>query len=86
LVFNPEEDNAEFDMDVRKRAREENSSFPEKVLKFLWDDAFKFSRESVFDSNYRSLEEIIRVFESSRKAERFSVFKDNPFASVGTEG
>lgn len=38
--------------------------FPEKVLKYLWDDAFKMDREALFKENYRTLEEIIQAYRS----------------------
>ena len=53
-----------------------NRIFPEKVIKYLWDDAFKFNPEALFDTdNMDSLEKVIRTFVYSRAAERFKVFK-----------
>lgn len=46
--------------------------FAEKVLKYLWDDAFKFCREKVFN-NYTNLESLTRDFKGEKG---FSVFKD----------
>ena len=46
--------------------------FAEKVLKYLWDDAFKFCREKVFN-NYTNLENLTRDFKGDKE---FSVFKD----------
>lgn len=37
--------------------------FPEKVLKYLWDDAFKMDKESVFKPDYKSLEDIVIAYE-----------------------
>ena len=55
-----------------------NSRFPEKVLKYLWDDVFKFTREDVFDlDNTRMLEDVIKKFVTSKKNDRFKVFKEN---------
>lgn len=39
--------------------------FPEKVLKYLWDDAFKMDKESIFKENYKSLEDIINVYKTA---------------------
>jgi len=39
--------------------------FPEKVLKYLWDDAFKMDKETVFDEKYGSLEEVIEAYETA---------------------
>lgn len=59
-------------------AMKQNRRFPEKVIKYLWDDAFKFNREVVFESTeYQSLEQVIRMFMYSKGFERFKIFKDN---------
>lgn len=59
-------------------AMQQNRRFPEKVIKYLWDDAFKFSREVIFETNeYQSLEAVIRKFMQSRKFERFVIFRQN---------
>lgn len=53
-----------------------NRLFPEKVIKYLWDDAFKFNPEALFDTdNMDSLEKVIRTFVYSKGADRFKVFK-----------
>lgn len=49
-----------------------NEFFAEKVLKYLWDDAFKFCREKVFN-NYTNLESLTRDFKGDKE---FAVFKD----------
>lgn len=36
--------------------------FPEKVLKYLWDDAFRMGRYTYFNENISSVDEIIEVF------------------------
>ena len=47
------------------------------MLKYLWDDAFKFSREDVFEtSQYISLEGVVRKFRESQANGRFAVFKE----------
>lgn len=61
-----------------RTAMKQNRKFPEKVIKYLWDDAFKFNREIVFETTtYQSLEQVIRTFMYSSKLNRFSMFKDN---------
>lgn len=61
-----------------RKAMKQNRKFPEKVIKYLWDDAFKFNREIVFDTaEYQSLEQVIRKFMYSKGIERFAMFKDN---------
>lgn len=50
--------------------------FPEKVIKYLWDDAFKFNQESLFDTdNMDSLEKVIQTFVYSKGRDRFNIFK-----------
>lgn len=39
--------------------------FPEKVLKYLWDDAFKMDRNSVFQEKYKSMEMVINTYKAS---------------------
>lgn len=39
--------------------------FPEKVLKYLWDDAFKMKKDAVFDDKFKSLETVIEAYELS---------------------
>ncbi|MGS0586606.1 McrB family protein [Bacillus pretiosus] len=65
-------------LDEIRGAMKQNRRFPEKVIKYLWDDAFKFSREVIFEtSEYQSLEAVIRKFMQAKKFERFVIFKEN---------
>lgn len=58
----------------RRRAERHNARFAEKVLKYLWDDAFRFSHGDAFDTQrYRSLEEVVEGFMSAIGNERFRV-------------
>ena len=60
-----------------------NKKFPEKVLKYLWDDAFKFNKENIFDlEKVQSLEDVIDSFMKYEKNERFKVFKENIFRTL----
>lgn len=78
LVFDPEEDNDQADDAIKMKARRNNRRFAEKVLKYLWDDAFKFSRGDVFRmDNYYSLEQVIHRFVTSRGNDRFCMFADD---------
>lgn len=69
--------------DVEKKRLEQireaivqNRVFPEKVIKYLWDDAFKFNPEALFDTEtMESLEQVIRTFVYNRGKERFNIFK-----------
>ena len=54
----------------------QSRKFPEKVIKYLWDDAFKFNLEALFDTEqYQSLEKVIRDFIYSAGQGRFKIFK-----------
>lgn len=68
-----------------REAYKQNSRFPEKVLKYLWDDAFKFSREVIFDiDSFQSLEDVIRTFKASRGNDRFkNIFKEGVLGDIG---
>jgi hypothetical protein len=53
-----------------------NRLFPEKVIKYLWDDAFKFNPEALFDTDSMdNLEKVIRTFIYSTGHNRFKIFK-----------
>lgn len=59
-------------------AMKQNRKFPEKVIKYLWDDAFKFNRDIIFETTeYQSLEQVIRAFMYAEKLDRFKMFKEN---------
>jgi hypothetical protein len=61
----------------------QNSRFPEKVLKYLWDDAFKFTKEDIFDlDNMKSLEDVIERFVGAQGNNRLRVFKDNIYNTL----
>ncbi len=61
--------------DIRE-ALKRNRQFPEKVIKYLWDDAFKFNPQDLFDTTrFDNLEEIIRHFVFSVGRNRFDIFK-----------
>lgn len=72
---------------VIRNAMRQNRKFPEKVIKYLWDDAFKFNREAIFEvTEYQSLEQVIRTFMYAKGLDRFKVFKDNvKNAFIGAE-
>jgi len=90
LEYNDAENDPNAPEEEKTKASHANSSFPEKVLKYLWDDAFKFSRDAVFETSlYNSLEDIIRKFKTSRGNERFTIFKEeilNAFLSPDNGG
>ena len=55
----------------------QNLKFAEKVIKYLWDDAFKFNTQDLFDSSFISLEAVIQHFIFSYRDERFSIFRQD---------
>lgn len=58
-----------------------NPAFAEKVLMYLWDDVFKYSREDVFKEEYNTLEKLIQGFEKVK----FDVFKLDFSEPEGTD-
>lgn len=66
-----------------------NSRFGDKVIKYLWDDAFKFSRDDIFDPDYKSLEKVLEYFNNSAGNKKFDIFnqdiRDNLFAENNEE-
>lgn len=68
-----------------KKSELEANVFPEKVLKYLWDDAFKIDKEAVFDSKFTSLEEVIEVYESSQADKLKSVLRAEIYAKMLNE-
>ena len=59
-----------------RTAMKQNRRFPEKVIKYLWDDAFKFNPEALFDTNTMDdLEKVIRTFVLNTGKDRFKIFR-----------
>lgn len=57
-----------------------NRIFPEKVIKYLWDDAVKFNPEILFDTEkMKSLEQIIRAFIYTSGRERLKIFNSTVY-------
>ena len=70
------EDNDRLRLFAIRNALLQNRIFPEKVIKYLWDDAFKFNPEVLFDTEqFDNLEDIIKEFVFSTGNDRFNVFK-----------
>lgn len=67
-----------FRLNEIREAVMQNRLFPEKVIKYLWDDAFKFNPKDLFDTDKMdSLEKVIRTFIYSAGYERFRVFNQS---------
>lgn len=74
---------SEEDLAMGDGSERQISRFPEKVLKYLWDDAFKFTKEDVFDlEKVKSLEDVIDLFVFSTGNDRFAVFKENIYNTL----
>lgn len=68
------------DLLYRYNDRKQNGKFVEKVIKYLWDDVFKYSREVIFDvEKFKSLDEVIVFFIQGSGDKRFLIFKENIF-------
>ena len=74
---------------AQKRVERHNARFAEKVLKYLWDDAFRFSHGDAFDTGkYRSLEAGVAGFMKGKGNGRFQVFGESLRQTIinGVEG
>ena len=69
---------------LTKLAIRHNKKFAEKVLKYLWDDAFKFNKDEIFDlTKVNSLEKVIVEFTSVNGNERFGkILKQNIYDAL----
>jgi len=51
---------------IAKEELESERRFSEKVLMYLWNDAFKYNREKIFKSEYLSLEQLLHGFRDKK--------------------
>ena len=58
---------------LRQSELSDVDSFSEKILMYLWNDAFKYDHDKIFKQEYRTLEQIIEGF----KKDKFAVFVDS---------
>lgn len=56
--------------------------FSEKVLKYLWDDAFRMDRLVVFDKRMISLEKILDVYQTATEDPLKTVLKDDVYQKM----
>lgn len=56
--------------------------FAEKVLKYLWDDAFKMDKEAVFDTKFKSLEAVIETYEATSEDRLQSVLRADLYTKM----
>lgn len=67
---------------VKKSELKDSDKFGEKVLMYLWNDAFKYNHEKIFKSEYHTLDALINGF----KTVGFDIFVDeDAFRSNGVE-
>ena len=68
---------------ARKEDFEDRSRFAEKVLKYLWDDAFKMERPAIFKASFNTLSSVIETFEDTKIENPLNeVLDDNIYAKM----
>ena len=78
LYFISKEELKYVDGDTRQ-----NSRFAEKVFVYLWCDVVEFHRENIFDlEKVQSIDDIVEVFVSSTKNNRFKIFKEDIYNTL----
>lgn len=78
LEYDENENKENPNNETKLLAKAQNRLFAEKILKYLWDDAFKFSHDDIFDVDEdNSLEDIINGFTHFEKNSRFLIFKED---------
>ena len=61
-------------------------TFGEKVLMYLWNDAFKYDRDVIFNSEYKTLEDLLDAFEDYGFAVFNSVLEFDTVVTETAEG
>lgn len=56
--------------------------FSEKVLKHLWDDAFKMDKPAIFNESCKSLEDVVRKYETSEADKLESVLNPDVYKKM----
>ena len=60
-------------------------TFSEKVLKYLWDDAFKMDKDKVFKRELRALDEVIKTYEGATGDKLEAVLNPDVYEKMKTE-
>lgn len=60
--------------------------FPEKVLKYLWDDVFKMDRTAVFDEKFKSLESVLEAYGRTEGDRLRAVLKEELYGKMAYPG
>lgn len=58
------------------------NEFPEKVLKYLWDDAFKMDKTAIFNENCKSLEEVVATYEAAKNDKLAAVLRASVYEKM----
>lgn len=56
---------------------ENGIAFAEKVIKYLWDDVFKFNKSALFDSQFNALDNVLNYFKTKTESHRFEIFNED---------
>lgn len=59
--------------------------FAEKVIKYLWDDVFKFNKSALFQSHLNSLDKVYGYFRNNHGFNRFEIFNEDIKANFNKE-
>lgn len=65
-----------------KKKELEANRFPEKVLKYLWDDAFKMDKTAIFNENCKSLEDVVVTYETATADKLAAVLRLNVYEKM----
>ncbi|MDD3402400.1 MAG: AAA family ATPase [Hespellia sp.] len=68
-----------------KHSELSSNKFPGKVLKYLWDDAFRLERDLIFDENFKSLEDVIETYEEATTDKLGAVLKPEVYQKMVKE-
>ena len=60
----------------------EASRFSEKVLKYLWDDAFKMDKTAIFNENCKSLEDVVITYETATSDKLAAVLRTSVYEKM----
>ena len=61
-------------------------AFSEKVLKYLWDDAFKLDKQMVFDKKMTSLEKVLDTYQNAQGDPLKTVLKSDVYQKMCDSG
>lgn len=60
--------------------------FPQKVLKYLWDDAFRMDRYTLFQERFRSLEDVMEAYAEAEQDRLEVVLRQEVFRKMRRSG